>query len=61
MYITFSFYAQEVDCIKPGLHLHLALTHDHQDPIKQIGSSANQDTARLHLFTSYLFPVNLLN
>lgn len=52
MYITFSFYAQEVDCIKPGLHLHLALTHDHQDPIKQIGSSANQDTARLHLFTS---------
>ncbi len=40
-----------------ALRLHLALTCDHHDPIKQIGSSVNQNTARLHLATSVDFSI----
>ncbi len=39
------------------LCLHLALTCDHHDPIKQIVSSVNQNTARLHLASSADFSI----
>lgn len=42
-------------CIDSGVmkihRLHLALTYNRRDPMKQIGSLANRDMACLHLFT----------